>query len=119
MKILEAYTPAEVRGCGRMVKRIIASGGQAADILGYAAYAEANAANPRIARLRLVMRRPENEATTKDELLYSFGHELLREWVKLTKDILKFQLEIDEIRSFIKRERKKELATTKFGRKKG
>jgi len=42
MNLIEAYNPAEVRACGRMVKAIQAAGGAAEDILGYAAYAEAN-----------------------------------------------------------------------------
>jgi len=115
MKILEAYTPEEIRACGKMVKRLMLAGGKAEDILGYAAYAEAEASNPRIVKLRLFFKRPEHEATTKSELLGAFGYELLREWLKLSKDILGFQLSLDEIRSFIREERKKTLSVTKFG----
>lgn len=115
MKYLEAYNPAEVRACGRMVKAIQAAGGTAEDILGYAAYAEANATNPKLVHLKLVLKPPQHEAVTKKELLGAFGPGLLREWMKVTKDLLKFEIILAEIRSFIQEERKKDLSTTKFG----
>jgi hypothetical protein len=115
MKLLEAYNPAEVRACGRMVKAIQAAGGAAEDILGYAAYAETNATNPRLSMLRLVLQRPQHESVTKKELLGALGPKILREWLKITKDLVKFELELNEIRSFVSLERKKELNSTNFG----
>jgi len=115
MNLIEAYNPAEVRACGRMVKAIQAAGGAAEDILGYAAYAEANGASPKLARLRLVLKRPPHESVSKEELLGAFGPGLLREWMRITKDLLKFELDLAEIRSFVSRERKRELNSTKFG----
>lgn len=115
MKLLEAYNPAEVRACGRMVKAIQAAGGTAEDILGYAAYVEANATNPKFIHLRLVLKRPAYESTTREELLGALGPKLLREWIRITKDLLKFEFALDEIRSFVSQERKKELNSTNFG----
>jgi hypothetical protein len=115
MKLLEAYNPAEVRACGRMVKAIQAAGGTAEDILGYAAYAEANATDSKLVHLRLVLKRPQHESVSKEELLGAFGPGLLREWMRITKDLLKFEFALDEIRTFVSQERKKELNSTKFG----
>lgn len=115
MRVLEAYNLSDVRACGRMVKAIQAAGGTAEDILGYAAYAEVNATNPKVAHLRLVLQRPQHESVTKEELLGALGPRLLREWIRITKDLIKFELDLNEIRSFVSHERKKELNSTTFG----
>ena len=115
MKLLEAYPPNEVRAAGRMVKAIMAAGGAAEDILGYAAYAEKHGANPIVARSKLMFKIPEGVKLTSGELLGAIGYETLRQWIKLSREILKLRLDINEIQNYIRSERKKELSSTKFG----
>lgn len=115
MRFLEAYNTSEVRAAGRMVKAIIAAGGRAEDILGYAAYAERHGANPVVARAKLSFRVPEPSALTPTELLGAIGYETLRQWIKLSREVLKLRLDIDEIQAYIRSERRKDLASTKFG----
>ena len=119
MKLIEAYNPAEVRACGRMVKAIQAAGGTAEDILGYAAYAEKHGANPIVAKSRLSFRIPDEVKLTSGELIGAIGYPTLRHWIKLSKEILKLQIDLEEIQAYIKSERKKELASTKYGWVKG
>ena len=119
MKFLEAYTPAEVRAAGRMVKGIISAGGKAEDILGYAAYAEKHGANPVFARIKLQFGALDTAKLSSTELIGALGYVTLRQWIKLSREILKLNLDINEIQSFIKQERKKELSSTKFGWKRG
>ena len=115
MKFLEAYDPSEVRAAGRMVKGIIAAGGKAEDILGYAAYAERHGANPVVARTKLTFKIPEGVKLTSGELIGAIGYPTLRQWIKLSKEILKLQIDLEEIQTYIKSERKKELSSTKYG----
>lgn len=119
MKVIEAYTPVEVRACGRMVKAIQRAGGKAEDILGYAAEAEANAKNPVFWKRRFVFKRPEVETLTRGEVLGACGYEMLKGWLKVGKELSKFQVTVQEIFEYVKEERKKDLASTKFGRRSG
>jgi hypothetical protein len=100
-----------------MVKAILSAGGLADDILKYAAYFEANATDPKIAKLRLVLKHSHNGHASKNELMGAWGPALLREWIKITKDITRFGLCMSEIKTFISYERKKDLVATRFGKR--
>ncbi len=117
MRLLEAYTPVQVRAAGRMVKAIQLAGGKAEDILRYAAEAEANARNPIFWKKRFVFEAPTNLAPTKDEILGACGYEMLRSWLRVGKELCKFDLTTGDIFEFVREERKKDLASTKFGRR--
>ena len=115
MKAVEAYTPAQVRACGRMIKATLAKGGQIEDILGQAAFAEANGKNPVLWKSRFILEVPKDVPLTRAEIFGAYGYGLLRNWMKIYKGLVKFDVRADEIRGYLRDERKKDLASTRFG----
>lgn len=115
MKILEAYTPAQIRACGQMLERSFEHGKTLEEFLELAAMVKAQAAHPLMQGFRLVFSVNGNSDSSNESLLESFHLRTLRTFLKIQELFDERSIGRSEIRKAIKKLRKIELASTKFG----
>jgi hypothetical protein len=116
MKILEAYTPAQIRACGQMLERSFEHGLELGDFLELAATLKAQAAHPMMQKFRLVFSVNGDSNSSNESVLEAFSHYTLRTWLKMKELFEERKIERQDIRSAIRRIRSADLKNTKYGR---
>lgn len=115
MKILEAYTPAQIRACGQMLERTFDNGGDLETFLELASMVKAQAAHPMMQGFRLVFSVNGESDSSNEAVLESFNYGTLRTFLKMEELFGKREIKKNNIRGAIKKLRKIELNSTKFG----
>lgn len=116
MKILEAYTPAQIRSCGQMLTQSFNHGLSLEDFLELAAALRAQAAHPLMQRFHLVFSVNGDSNSSNESVLESFPYQTLRIWLKMKDLFEERNIQSKEIKSAIRKTRRIELKNTKFGR---
>lgn len=104
--ILEVYTPAQIRTCGKILKRLFEHGKTVEEFLALCEYLTVNASNPLVTKFRLAFKTKERERLNKEDLLNSLGWSTLRSWTRLSKLLKEQQIEEKEIKTYIRKARK-------------
>lgn len=115
MKVLEVYTPAQIRACGQMLELFFAQGRRLEEFLELVAVAKAQSTHPMMSKYRLVFETSVNGDSSNEEILNSFSYETLRSWLKIEKLFSSRTIRLPEVRSAAKRLRKAALSDTRFG----
>lgn len=118
MKIIEAYTPVDIRTCGAILKRVIESGKTVDQFRELAAAIAAQAANPEVRKYRLTFKVDDSKIESNEDVLTAIGLTNLRVFVKLKEVFERRGIDKKDVKASIKRLRKIELDGTEFGRQK-
>lgn len=118
MKIIEAYTPADIRACGAILKRVVESGRTIEQFREFAATIVAQAANPEMRKYRLRFKVDDSEVDNNEDILTAIGLTNLRVFIKLGKVFDRRGIDSKAVKTSIKRLRKIELEGIEFGRQK-
>lgn len=116
MKILEAYTPAQIRACGQMLERSFEHGQKLEDFLELAQLMRDQAANPLMQGFRLIFQVNGNSNSSNESLLRSFPLITLKTWLKIQSLFLERSIKEPDVKLAIKDIRKTDLKATVFGR---
>ena len=118
MKILEAYTPAQIRACGQMLERTLASGKSLEDFRELASIVKAQAAHPLMQGFRLVFSVNGDSNSSNEAVLEAFHYTTLRTWLRMKELFEEREINKSDIRSVVRKLRKVEIESTSFGRSK-
>jgi hypothetical protein len=116
MKILEAYTPAQIRACGQMLERSFEHGLALGDFLELTATLKAQAAHPMMQRFRLVFSVNGDSNSSNEAVLEAFNRFTLRTWLKMKKLFDERKISTADIKLMERKLRRADWATTKEGR---
>lgn len=116
MKILEAYTPAQIRACSQMLERSFDHGQSLEDFLELASMVKANSAHPMMQRFRLVFSVNGDSNSSNESLLEAFPMQTLKTWLKMEELFGERKITRFEVKQAHKKLRKLDLKETKYGR---
>lgn len=111
MKVLEAFSPKDIRTCARLMHLLLNKGGTVEDL-----FAAAN--TPRLKSF--VFDVPSDVAqglfkVPKESILRSLGWVLLRNWLKIHKLLEEGEIVTKTVQNFVRKERRKWLETSPSG----
>lgn len=118
MKILEAYTPAQIRACGQMLERSFEHGQSLEEFLELAAFVKAQAAHPMMQRFRLTFSVNGDSNSSNEAVLEAFPRQTLKTWLKMEELFKERKITQAEVKQAHKKLRKIELRETHYGRAK-
>lgn len=116
MKIVEAYTPVDIRACGAMLNGVLAAGGTIDQFREFAATLTAQAAHPEVRRYRLRFEIDDENFENNEDILRALGLGTLRSFNKLIRLFERRGIDLKQIKRSVKKLRKVELEGTNFGR---
>ena len=118
MKILEAYTPAQIRACGQMLERSKDHGLSFEEFLEFTQMVKAQSAHPMMQRFRLTFSVNGESNSSNEMLLGAFNYGTLKVFLKMEGLFQDRSIERKDIKKAIRSLRKVDLSQTRFGRSK-
>lgn len=118
MKIIEAYTPLDIRTCEAMLRRVVESGRTIEQFREFAATIIVQSANPQMGKYRLKFKIDDEKVERNEDILTAVGLNSLRVFNKLVKLFDRRGIDAKQIKESVKRLRKIELDGMEFGRQK-
>lgn len=118
MKILEAYTPAQIRACSQMLERSFDHGQSLEDFLELAAFVKAQAAHPMMRGFRLTFSVNGDSNSSNESVLEAFPLQTLKTWLKMEELFTERKINRPEVKQAYKKLRKLDLKSTRYGRTK-
>lgn len=116
MKMLEAYTPAQIRACGQMLERTLAGGRSLEDFLEFTSIVKAQAAYPLMQGFRLVFSVNGDSNSSNEAVLESISYATLKTFLKLQGLFEEREIKAKDIKTAVKKLRKIDFAQTRWGK---
>jgi len=114
MKILEAYTPAQIRACGAMLEALKGKRSPE-ELIAFARTLRDPKRQRAIIHYRLLLPKTFDRELTSEEFLLSIGWVNLRAWRKLGGELSKRGISSNQVKKFVSTERRKWLAEEDSG----
>ena len=118
MKILEAYSPSQIRACGAMLEALKGKRSPE-DLIELARILRNPKRQNAITRYRLLLPRVMDRELTSREFLLSLGWEALKSWRRLEQELSRREITSRDLKLFIHGERQKHLNESRYGWKHG
>jgi len=115
MKTLVAYTPAQIRACGAMLEALEGKH-TPSELIAFARGLKDPKIQNQILKHRLILPPPKDQPPTGEEFLFAVGWQTLRIWNRIRRELVSRNVTTDEVKNFIRKERRTWLEQPKTGK---